>query len=147
MRLMRHLNNEQLGELLMESDQRDLQPLLDDLPASLREVTERPEWFWQKQQVAIRHRLASAPSAWVRPLTAWASASALVLLALLLLRGSPAPPAPQARTDQDQELLIAVERAMQTDVPEALEPASLLADEISSQAASNRSTKENKHEN
>ena len=146
MRLMRHLNNDQLSEFLMESDQRDLQPLLDDLPASLREAAERPEWFWRKQQAAIRRRLAASQSAWARPVTVLASASALVLLALLL-RGNPAPPAPQARTDQDQELLIAVERAMQTDVPEALEPASLLAEEISSQAASNRSTKENKHEN
>jgi hypothetical protein len=148
MQLMRHLNDEELSELLMESDQRDLQPVLDALPASLRETAERPEWFWQRQQAVIHSRVAAAEGGWLKPVTAWASVFALVLLALLLLRSNPAPQPAQARTDPDQELLIAVERAMQTDVPEALEPASLLADEISSpQVNSNHISKENQHEN
>ena len=76
----------------------------------------------------------------------------LALLATTLLRHgrTPAPPATLAQTVSDQELMIAVEQAVQTDVPDALAPAALLADEISnsqSSSTSNRFPKENKHEN
>jgi hypothetical protein len=55
----------------------------------------------------------------------------LAILAGLLLRTSSAPaPLPEPQTDPDQQLLISVEQAIQTNGPEALAPAAVLAEEI-----------------
>jgi hypothetical protein len=114
--------------------------------------SEQPEWFWQKQQAAIRERVgATRHLAW-RLLPACAGVLGVAVLGTTLLHPArpPALPAPQAQSVADQELMIAVEQAVQTDVPDALAPAALLADEISnsqSGSASNRFPKENQHEN
>jgi hypothetical protein len=129
MQLMRQLNDEELTDLLLENDERELLPLVETLPDSLRCATERPEWFWKRQQAEIRGRLAKRQR-WFRPAITWAATMALFVLAVLLLRGSPAAPVQQAHADTDQELLVAVEQVVQSDVPYSLEPASLLADEI-----------------
>jgi hypothetical protein len=152
MQLIRHLNDEELAELLLEGDQRELQRTLGALPEWLRSSTQQPEWFWQKQQAKIRGRIAASRRAVWHVLTASACALALLVLAVFLLRGGrvPAPPAPIAQTDSDQELMIAIEQDVQTSVPEALAPATLLADEISNSqgtSTSNHPSKENKHEN
>jgi hypothetical protein len=153
MQLILHLKDEELTDLLLAADQRELQQTLAAVPNQLRLSTERPEWFWKKQQAAIRERVrARRRSAW-RLLPACAGVLGLALLATTLLHHgrTPAPPAaPQAQAVSDQELMIAVEQAVQTDVPDALAPAALLADEISnsqSSSTSNRFPKENKHEN
>jgi hypothetical protein len=65
--------------------------------------------------------------------------AATIALGTLWMNDSEKPvrqPQSQIQVD-DQELMIAVEHAVQSDVPEALEPASLLAKEIS-QADGNR---------
>ena len=152
MQLIRHLKDEELTDLLLEADQCELQQTLAAVPHQLRLSTERPEWFWQKQQAVIRERVRAARRPAWRLLPACAGALGLALLATTLLhhRRPPAPPAPQAQTVSDQELMIAVEQAVQTDVPDALAPAALLADEISNSqpgSTSNRFPKENKHEN
>lgn len=152
MQLVRHLNDEELAELLLESDQRELQRTLAALPEWLRSSTQQPEWFWQKQQAKIRERIATSRRAVWHLLTASACALALLVLAVGLLRGgrAPVPPAPIAQTDSDQELMIAIEQDVQTSVPEALAPATLLADEIGNSqvnSTSNHLSKENKHEN
>jgi len=152
MQLIRHLKDEELTDLLLEADQRELQQTLAAVPNQLRLRTERPEWFWQKQQAAIRERVGATRSPAWRLLPACAGALGVAVLATTLLDHGrrPAPPAPQAQNVSDQELMIAVEQAVQTDVPDALAPAALLADEISnaqSGSASNRFPKENKHEN
>src|SRR5258707_11585339 len=134
MQLMRQLNDEELTDLLLESDERDLLPLMETLPASLRSATERPEWFWKRQQAVIRGRIAERQS-WLRPAVSWAATMALFVLAILLLRGRPVPPVEQAHVDSDQELLVVVEQVVQSDVPSALEPATLLANEIGSMPA------------
>jgi hypothetical protein len=101
------------------------------LPELARNATERPEYFWQRQQAAIRSRIA-VEEASKRPLTgfAWALGLALVLLASMLVRSNMAAPSNRAQTDPDQEMLMGIEHDLQNDVPEALEPAALLADEI-----------------
>jgi|SRR5450755_523625 hypothetical protein len=152
MQLIRHLNEEELAELLLESDQRELQRTLAALPEWLRSSTQQPEWFWQKQQAKIRGRIAASRRAVWQVLTASACALALLLLAVALLRGgrAPSPPIASAQTDSDQELMIAIEQDVQTSVPEALAPATLLADEIGNSQVTSRSnhlSKENKHEN
>ncbi len=152
MQLMRHLNDEELHDLLLESDQRELEHALAALPEWLDSKAQQPEWFWQRQQVAIRGRIAASQRRLWPGLTAFAGALALLVVAVSLLRVGrpPAPPATMVQTDSDQQLMIAVERAVQSDVPEALAPATLLADEISNAqtaSTSSPSSKENKHEN
>jgi len=152
MKFMRHLNNEELTELLLESDEQELQHTLAKLPEWLHSNTQQPEWFWQKQQAAIRGRIAATRRAFWPVLGALAGALGLVALAASMLHHgrAPAPPAPSAQTVSDQELMIAVEQDVQSDVPEALAPADLLADEIGSVQAVSTSShvpKENKHEN
>ena len=148
MQLIRHLNDEELTDLLQESEERDLRPMLNSLPELLRSATERPEWFWKKQQAAIRGRIAGAPQPWLRLVAGWAMTMALVALALVLLRRNPAPPAQQVQADPDQELLMAVEQSLQSDVPASLEPAALLAEEIGGRPASHSDIrKENHHAN
>lgn len=136
MEIIRHLSNEELTDLTIESDQRSLRPTLEALPEWARASTEQAEEFWQTQRSIVWSRISSSESAaaarLVRrsPLLAWPAAVALVLLAGLLLdRGSMAPPH-KTQMDPDHELLLAVERAVHNDGPAALEPAALLAEEM-----------------
>jgi hypothetical protein len=134
MQLIHQLNDEELTELLLEGDRQELLPALAPLPDWLRTATDQPEWFWQRQRAAIRGRVAAAERSRFRASLVWASTLALSVLALLLLNGGQAPRPAQAQTDPDQQMLVAVEEAVHRDVPAALEPATLLADEISNGA-------------
>ena len=136
MEIIRHLNNEELTDLTIESDQRALRPTLEALPDWARASSERSEEFWQEQRSVVWSRIASsenAPAARLvrrSPLLVWSAAAALVLLAGFMLdRGSLAP-AHKAQLDPDHELLLAVERAVNNDGPAALDPAALLAEEL-----------------
>jgi hypothetical protein len=156
MEIIRHLSNEELSDLTIESDRRSLRPTLEALPDWARASTERPEEFWQEQRSVIWSRISCSESApatrLVRrsPLLAWSAVTALVLLAGLMLdRGSLAP-TPKAQVDPDHELLVAVERALRTDGPAALEPAAFLAEEMVQGIAAARPPirkKEPTHEN
>ena len=150
MQLIRHLDNEELSQMIFESDQQCLQQTLAALPDWAHALTERPHTFWERQQEEIRQRIASVPERRsTQTVTAWAGAFAIVLLALFLLSDSPAPRPSIAQSDPDQELLIAVEQTVQSGVPQALEPAAMLAEEISgSQPVSNspRVYQENRNE-
>jgi hypothetical protein len=141
MQLTRHLSNEELSEMTFDSDQRRLRRTLDALPEWARAAADRPNAFWECQQVEIRKRIARAPQrSSTQTVTAWAGAFAMVLLAILLLRDSPAPGPPRAQSDPDQELLVAVEQSVQSGVPQALEPAAMLAEEINNSRPISRST-------
>jgi hypothetical protein len=136
MEIIRHLSNDELTDLTIESDQRALRSTLEALPGWARASTERPEEFWQEQRSKVWSRIASSESLpsprLVRrsPLLAWSAVMALVLLAGFMLdRGSIAPPH-NAPLDPDHELLLAVERAVNNDGPAALDPAALLAEEM-----------------
>jgi hypothetical protein len=151
MQLTRHLNNEELGEMIFASDQQHLQRTLDALPEIARAATEHPDAFWERQHAQIKKRIEAVQQrSSARTATAWAGAFAVVLLATFLLRSSPAPRPSKAQGDPDQELLVAVEQSVQSGVPQALEPAALLADEINSGSqpipASHRTYKENQNE-
>jgi hypothetical protein len=136
MEIIRHLSNEELTDLTIESDQRALRSTLEVLPEWARASTERPEEFWQEQRSIVWSRISSsvnpATSRLVRRslLLAWSAVTALVLLAGLMLdHGSLAPPH-KAQPDPDHELLLVVERAVNNDGPAALDPAALLAEEM-----------------
>jgi len=93
-----------------------------------RAVAERPESFWQRQQAALARRWAEQPTS--RRL-AWAAAVAMVVLAAVLLIEKTPPAVRTAETDPDQVLLVEVERSVRRELPRALEPAALLAQEVS----------------
>jgi hypothetical protein len=130
--LTRHLSDEELSEIILDSDRQHLRQTLGALPEWAHAAAEHPEVFWERQRAAIRTRIADTPEgSSARIVTGWAGAFALVLLAIFLLHTSPAPRPSRAQTDPDQELLVAVEQTVQNGVPQALEPAAMLADEIS----------------
>jgi hypothetical protein len=156
MEIIRHLSNEELTDLTIESDQRSLLSTLEALPDWARTSTERPEEFWQGQRSIVWSRIASSedasPARLVRrsPLLAWSAVMAMVLLAAFLLDRASVVPPHQAQVDTDHEFLLAVERAVYNDGPAALDPAALLAEEMVQDMAAARPPirkKEPTHEN
>jgi hypothetical protein len=102
--------------------------------ADARQRSERPEQFWRAQQVRIGVRIESGNVRRPRRLWLVAVTATLIFFAVLLI--APAGPRPlqvppQARIDADQELLLAVERALASGTPEALEPLTLLIESSS----------------
>jgi hypothetical protein len=133
MLITQDLSNEQLIDLQLASDQQHLQPELGALADWARAAANRPEDFWRQEQAQIRQRIAVSQSPLRNRLLrlAWATASALALAAAFLLGSAPEPKPPQAQVDPDQELLLEVERLVQSNGPEALEPAALVIQETS----------------
>jgi predicted anti-sigma-YlaC factor YlaD len=129
-----------------------LQRTLDVLPEAMRSATDFPHYFWLRQQAAIRSRIAveeASRRSWRG--FVWATVAALVLLAGLLLNSTKTPPTTQVeiQPDPDQQLLVAVEQAVYSGVPESLAPAALLAEDISSavEPSASRNSKEKRNEN
>lgn len=156
MEIIRHLSNEELIDLVIESDQQALRQTLEALPEWVRTSAERPEDFWQQQRSAVWSRISSPEVSKANlparrsPVPAWSVLAAMVLLAALMLdRASSVRPHP-AQVDPDHELLMAVERAVYNDGPAALAPAALLAEEMVQDlpaAPSPNLKKESTHEN
>lgn len=111
-----------------------LQNLMHGLPESARFASEQSEAFWEQQRLSIQRQIATFPETGVRSIRlVWAAAFALVLIASFLLRtGSRVPVQPSPTSDR--ELLVQVEQALDGEVPQALQPASLIADEIDQSA-------------
>lgn len=129
-----------------------LQNRLSTLSGAVRSFTDHPHYFWQRQQAAIRSRIAveeASRRSWRG--FVWATVVALVLLAGLLLNSTKTPPATQVeiQPDPDQQLLVAVEQAVYSGVPESLAPAALLAEDISSavEPSASGNSKEKRNEN
>ena len=112
---------------------------------------QRPEEFWKVQQVRILVRIQNRSVSRPRSLWLTAATAALIFFSVLLI--TPAVPHPpkapaQARVDADQELLLAVEHALASGTPEALEPLTLLVESSSNHNdAEPISHKEHGHEN
>jgi hypothetical protein len=151
MEVIHHSSSDGLLDLQIQSDEQALQDSLVELRSSARKIAERPEDFWQRQNAAIRARVGEAEGARRRriPLV-WAAAVLLACAGAALLRGGPAPkPVVQTRPavvtpDSDQQLLIAVEHAVQNGVPDSLEPAAYLAEQIGQASRTASSSEPNK---
>jgi hypothetical protein len=110
----------------------DFKERFKSLPGAAEAGAERSEVFWQRQQAAVRSRIAieqASKRPWIG--FAWASALSLIVLAVLTLRTEPPLPKTAPPVDPDQQLLVSVEQAVHSGVPEALAPAAMLADDIS----------------
>lgn len=164
MKVNPHLTDEELTELLLDDQAAAAEHVKACAPCQaevhrLRHATEAlrdnsnqalSEDFWQRQRTAIWTRLSSPPGQAPQSIGwAWATAAALAIIAALLLGHSPAPAPPRASVDPDHELLLAVERAVQSHGPQALEPAALLAQEMTrtAQSTSPVNREETNHEN
>jgi hypothetical protein len=132
MEIIRHLSNEELADLVIDSDQKAVRQILDTLPGLAHAATQQNEEFWRKQRTAVWSRISSAEDQSRRRLAIVAGALAAVVVSVsgwLVNRPFEAPPR-QGRLDSDHELLLEVERAVQIEGPLALEPAALLAEEM-----------------
>lgn len=131
MEIIRHMSNEELADLSIDSDRRALRETFDALPGWAQVATENNQEFWQNQRAGVWARISQAERRSARlPILGWALAAVTIAASgWLLNRPSDLRPH-QVRVDPDHELLLEVERAVQTDGPLALEPAALLAEEM-----------------
>ena len=143
--MQEHLTDEQFTEQLAGSagtaarehlavcvdcreEEQHLESLLRHYWQAVHAAARRPEAFWQWQRTAIAARRGWRSSS--RRL-AWVAAAAAVVLAAILLMAHTPPTKPVAESDPDQALLADVQRSVRRELPRALEPAALLAQEIS----------------
>jgi len=152
-----HLNDEQLNAaLLAEADasvaahlatcmecRHELESIRSALTAVRAEslaLGDRPAGFWREQRLAIAARLPAGNELETRPLAWAASLSMVALVAAFLVQGVPpiqlhvgpstASTGVSVAADSDHELLVDIARFTRRDVPRALEPATLIAQEL-----------------
>jgi hypothetical protein len=132
MEIIRHLSDDELAALTLASDEQRLREKLGNLPACAQTASQRQDEFWQEQRAKVWSRVAQAERSIAQrfPVLTWAAVVTMIAIAILMLHRTPTPEIRQARVDPDHELLIEIERAVQSDGPEALEPAALLAQEM-----------------
>lgn len=110
---------------------------------SARAASDRPGYFWTRQSAQIHERLGSSSRSAFGYGSRMASALALLALtAFLLLQGAPKPlpDSSQVVAVSDHEILLEVERALDRDTPNALEPVTLLVEDMSRNSAQNSRT-------
>ena len=94
---------------------------------SVHATAQRDQSFWRNQQVAIRQQ-ASA-SGWYPLHWAWVAAMVMVLITAVFLMRAPNPDQNIATEDADNALLLEVQGDLAREVPKALAPAVLIAEE------------------
>ena len=118
-----------------------------------REHAGQPEIFWEQQAAQIRAARGERAQRSRLGLTLAPGLAVLLLMAFALLsRGPGARPAqpPTVQVDSDHELLVEVERAVETDTPLSLEPATLMIEQGDSKeksSLSNSGKEPGSHEN
>lgn len=138
-----------------QAERQRLEDALRQFGAANREYAARGEDFWERQAAQIRTKRREA-SGHVRMAARLAPAlAALLLVGVLLVHRAPrvepsAQSAPAVQTDSDHELLLAVERAVESDTPQALAPVAWVEQESDGREPSTieSNQKENRsHEN
>ncbi len=131
MEIIKHLTDEQLTDMLVDDDERELRGELSAMAQAARTATSFEDSFWRAQQARIRAKISSSAEKHSRfGALVWATAAAMILFGALNLDQHSAQTQQTAQTDQDQQLMIAVQEAVDNAGPSALEPAGLLASEI-----------------
>jgi hypothetical protein len=119
-----------------------LESALADFRELSRTAAERPEYFWDRQRLAIHGRLKpSHATRRYRAIWIWATAAALVVVLVLILNPNHTQSVvPDFAAGHDQELLVGIERSLNRELPQALQPVSILTQELDN-AASRSTTK------
>lgn len=114
-----------------EQDAGDLQGILQIYRDACHAAAEKPASFWNKQHSTILSKLQKPGStSWDKPALLWVPTSVVVLLCLFLFVENSKAPTPDFAAGADQDLLVAVERALNRNYPDALAPAALLSREV-----------------
>jgi hypothetical protein len=163
--MTQHLSDKDLLEVLVDrpsgfdahlatcsschAERERMRRVVGELPGLTNIVAQNTDAFWEHQRTAIWARIDSVEHRKF-PVLAWASAAAVLVTATLLFSIAPTVP-PQVQADSDHELMVQLERTLQSEVPVALEPAALLAREITENSQLNSPPpvrkKESNHEN
>jgi len=127
---------------ICRSEHERLESALAGFRELARTAAERPEYFWDRQRLAIHGRLKpSRATRRHRAIWIWATAAALVVvLALILNPNHTQSVVPDFAAGHDQELLVEIERSLNRELPQALQPVSILTQELDN-AASRSTTK------
>jgi hypothetical protein len=110
-----------------QAERERMEEALRQFGAANREYAARTEDFWEKQAARIRaHRRQSQSRARMAAVMAPAL-GALLFVGIVLVNRAPrveraAQTTPAVQVDSDHELLLAVERAVDLDTPQALAP-------------------------
>jgi len=109
---------------------------LEDFRADSQQLAARDEFFWSAQHARIESRIATRTHQAV-PSLAWSMLVGLIVLSVFLLKPAKPPIVPQPAyhqaanyQDPDYALLVEVEQTVNSEVPDALAPATLLAYEM-----------------
>lgn len=131
--MLQHLNNDELTDLSLGSDEQALQPVREALSSWNRASADRPEEFWAKQRTAVWNKIGSRKQGAVQqrlPVLAWSAALLVLALSPLLIQHKPAVSSQSTQADPDAALLAQVQAEIDTEGPASLQPAQMLAEEI-----------------
>ena len=105
----------------------ELRRTISNFRDSVHTTAQRDQSFWRNQQLALRERVSARD--WYPLHWAWAAAMVMVLIAAIFLTRAPNTPQNYASEDADKALLQEVQGDLAREVPEALAPAVLIAEE------------------
>jgi hypothetical protein len=105
-----------------------LRKTLSSFRDAVHAAAQREQSFWQNQQLALRGRVSAR--GWYAALRwAWAVAMVIVLITAVFLTRRPNTPQHYPNEDADNALLQEVQGDLGREVPQALAPAVLIAEE------------------
>jgi hypothetical protein len=119
----RHLETCEVCSVEAEELRRTISSFRDSIHAT----AQRDQSFWRDQQLALRERVSARD--WYPLHWAWAVAMVMVLITAVFLTRTPNTPQNNANEDADKVLLQEVQGDLAREVPEALAPAVLIAEE------------------
>ena len=105
----------------------ELRSTISSFRDSLHAAAQRDQSFWRSQQLAIRQEVSAR--GWYPLHWAWVAAMVMVLITAIFLTRVPNPPQNIATEDADRALLQEVQGDLGREVPQALAPAVLIAEE------------------
>jgi hypothetical protein len=118
-----------------QAEREKVEEVLRQFGAANREYASRPASFWDQQAASILAAQRSSAQRSRATLALVPSMVVLLLLGFAVLGHAPGvrpvavSPPTSAQTDSDHELLLEVERAIQSDTPRALEPVTLMVED------------------
>ncbi len=129
-----------------QTEREKVEDALRQFGTANRAYASRPESFYEQQAARIRSAQTASENRSRLGMTLIPSVVVLLLLAFAMLGRAPgvhpvavAPP-PSVQNDSDHELLLEVERAIQSDTPRALEPATLMVEDSDGSRPLNRTS-------